>query len=283
MTDALWAQAPKVETPSGKVKEDENFPVGSFLIAKKLRPHVHAYYDFARAADDIADNPALPPQEKIDRLSLMASVLQGDKSAGAPSAVKLRASLRQTGVTPKHALDLLVAFKQDAVKQRYESWDELYEYCRFSAMPVGRYVLDLHGESHATWDASDALCSSLQVLNHLQDCGKDLAAMDRCYLPERILYRHNARVDDLRRPALTPGLRATIDELLVEVARLNGIARQLPVRTVSKRLRVETGSIVSLAERLTGHLRVGDPLASRVKLSKGDFVFSLLGSLKWLF
>ena len=271
-----------METPSGKVKEDENFPVGSFLIAKALRPHVHAYYDFARAADDIADNPALPPQEKIERLSLMAAVLQGDKAGGAPSAVKLRASLRETSVTPKHALDLLVAFKQDAVKQRYESWDELYEYCRFSAMPVGRYVLDLHGESHATWDASDALCSSLQVLNHLQDCGKDLAAMDRCYLPERILYRHNASIEDLRRPALTPGMRATMDELLAEVARLNGIARQLPVRTVSKRLRVETGSIVSLAERLTAHLRTGDPLAGRVKLRKSDFMLSLLGSLKWL-
>jgi farnesyl-diphosphate farnesyltransferase len=272
-----------VETPSGKVKEDENFPVGSFLIARALRPHVHAYYDFARAADDIADNPALPPLEKIDRLSLMAAVLQGDKAGGAPSAVKLRDSLRQTGITPKHALDLLVAFKQDAVKQRYASWDELYEYCRFSAMPVGRYVLDLHGESHATWDASDALCTSLQVLNHLQDCGKDLAAMDRCYLPADLLARYEAQIGDLRYLTLTPALRAVVDDLLVEVGRLNTLARALPVRTRARRLRVETGSIVSLAERLTRRLQNGDPLASRVKLSKADFVLSLLGNVRWLF
>ncbi len=282
MTDALWTNT-RVETPSGKVKEDENFPVGSFLIARALRPHVHAYYDFARAADDIADNPALPPLEKIDRLSLMAAVLQGDKAGGAPSAVKLRDSLRQTGITPKHALDLLVAFKQDAVKQRYASWDELYEYCRFSAMPVGRYVLDLHGESHATWDASDALCTSLQVLNHLQDCGKDLAAMDRCYLPADLLARYEAQIGDLRYLTLTPALRAVVDDLLVEVGRLNTLARALPVRTRARRLRVETGSIVSLAERLTRRLQNGDPLASRVKLSKADFVLSLLGNVRWLF
>ena len=282
MSETLWAAPAAIETPSGKVKEDENFPVGSFLIARKLRPHVHAYYDFARAADDIGDNPALPAAEKIERLSLMAAVLQGDTSAGAPTAEKLRASLRQTGVTPQHALDLLIAFKQDAVKSRYQSWDELYEYCRFSAMPVGRYVLDLHSESRATWDSSDALCASLQVLNHLQDCGKDLAEMDRCYLPEDILARHGATVLDAKRPALRPGLRATLDELLVEVTRLNRIAAELPRRTVDKRLKVETGSIVSLANRLTHLLQQGDPLAARVKLQKSDFILSLLGNLKWL-
>ena len=120
-----------LETPSGKTKEDENFPVGSFLIRPDLRRPVHAYYAFARNADDIADNPLLPPEAKLTRLDRMAAIVCGDSDAGAPTATALRESLRQTGTSARHALDLLTAFKQDAVKQRYKSWDELYEYCRY--------------------------------------------------------------------------------------------------------------------------------------------------------
>ena len=117
----------------------------------------------------------------------------------------LRRSLAETGVTPRHSTDLLIAFRQDATKQRYASWDELYEDCRFSAMPVGRHVLDLHGENPAaTHPPSDALCTSLQVLNHLQDGSRDLAALDRCYLPQDLLDRHGASVADLRGNAETP-------------------------------------------------------------------------------
>ena len=106
-------------------------------------------------------------------------------------------------MTPRHSLDLLIAFRRDATKLRYADWDELQDYCRYSAMPVGRHVLDLHGEDGATYEPSDALCTSLQVLNHLQDCVKDLAELDRCYLP-------GAPIDELRGPAATPALRACI-------------------------------------------------------------------------
>ncbi len=271
-----------LETPSGKVKEDENFPVGSFLIRPDLRAPVHAFYDFARGADDIADNPDLTPEAKLTRLDRMAAILCGETDAGSPAAARLRDSLRLTGTTTRHALDLLTAFKQDAVKQRYKSWGELYEYCRFSAMPVGRHVLDLHGEGRETWEPSDALTASLQILNHLQDCGKDLATMDRCYLPEDDLAAHGSSVADVRGYALTPGLRRTIDGLLDHVDRLNRIGEDLPKRVRDKRLKVETATILALAKRLARRLRKGDPLATRVKLSKSDFAFSLLGSLKWL-
>ena len=125
----------------------------------------------------------LPADEKIARLDAMEDVLLGARDEGSPSALRLRESLAATGVTPRHSLDLLIAFRRDATKSRYADWDELYDYCRYSAMPVGRHVLDLHGEDRATYVPSDALCTSLQVLNHLQDCVKDLAALDRCYLP----------------------------------------------------------------------------------------------------
>lgn len=112
-----------IETPSGKHAGTENFPVGSVLIRADLRPHVHAFYGFARAADDIADNPLLEPADKVRRLDRMAEILLGrgapaDDEAS-PTAARLRASLAETGVTPTHSLDVLVAFRRDATRLRY--------------------------------------------------------------------------------------------------------------------------------------------------------------------
>jgi farnesyl-diphosphate farnesyltransferase len=271
-----------VETWSGKDRGDENFPVGSLLIRRDLRAHVHAFYTFARNADDIADSAELSSDDKIARLDTMEDVLLGRRDADSPSAVRLRASLAETGVTPRHATDLLIAFRRDATKRRYADWDELFDYCRYSAMPVGRHVLDLHDEDRATYEPSDALCVSLQVLNHLQDCAKDLAALDRCYLPEDLLAQCGASLDDVRGAVETPELRRVFDTLLDRVAPLNRMAMDLPRLTRSRRLRLETAVIVGLAHRLAGRLRRGDPIARRVKLSKGDAVGSLLAALRYL-
>ncbi|HYZ61498.1 MAG TPA: squalene synthase HpnC [Acetobacteraceae bacterium] len=270
-----------VETWSGKDRGDENFPVGSALIRPALRPHVHAFYAFARNADDIADSPVLEPEDKVARLDRMEAVLLGQAADGSPSATRLRASLAETGVTPRHAQDLLIAFRQDATKRRYASWDELLDYCRYSAMPVGRHVLDLHGEDRATWEPSDALCSALQVLNHLQDCGKDLSALDRSYLPEDMLRAAGAEVADVFRDAETPGLRQVFGRLLDAVDRLNETAEDLPRRTRDRRLRIEVAVIVGLSRRLARRLRRGDPVATRVKLQKADVAGSLVSALRW--
>jgi farnesyl-diphosphate farnesyltransferase len=271
--------AANVETWSGKNRNDENFPVGSWLIAKALRPHVHAFYSFARNADDIADHPELDPAEKIRRLDRMEAVLTGAEATGAPSAATLRESLAQSGVSAIHARELLVAFRQDATKTRYENWAELMDYCRYSAAPVGRYVLDLHGESRATWPASDALCASLQVLNHLQDCAADLRGLDRCYVPQDWLARHHAQTDDIARATTQPGLRATFEAMLGETRALNAQAAALPRLVKSRRLRVETATIAGLARRLTHKLQHGDPLATRVKLQPADFLAASLAAL----
>ncbi|MBV8523507.1 MAG: squalene/phytoene synthase family protein, partial [Acetobacteraceae bacterium] len=230
--------AATVEQWSGKDRGDENFPVGSILISRSLRPHVHAYYAFARNADDIADSSILAAEDKIARLDVMEDVLLGRRNSGSPSAIRLRASLAETGVTARHATDLLIAFRQDALKRRYASWDELLDYCRYSAMPVGRYVLDLHREHPATHSPSDALCASLQVLNHLQDCVRDLAGLDRCYLPEDLLTLERASVEDVRLPAETPGLRRVFNVLLDQIDLLNRHAKGLPRVTRNRRLRM---------------------------------------------
>ena len=269
------------ESWSGKDRGDENFPVGSALIRPALRPHVHAFYAFARNADDIADSSALEPADKIARLDRMEAVLLGQADGGSPSGTALRGSLAQTGVTPRHAQDLLAAFRQDATKRRYASWGELHDYCRLSAMPVGRHVLDLHGEDPATHAPSDPLCAALQVLNHLQDGAKDLAALDRCYLPADLLDVAGARVEDLAGPQETPGLRQVFTRLLDEVDALHAAAAALPRRTRDRRLRMEVAVILGLSRRLARRLRRGDPVAGRVKLRKSDAALSLLAALRW--
>jgi farnesyl-diphosphate farnesyltransferase len=272
-----------VETASGKDRGDENFPVGSWLIRAGLRAHVHAFYDFARQADDIADNAALGADEKVARLDVMEAVLTGVSDAGSASALRLRESLQITGVSAIHARELLVAFRQDARKNRYASWDELMAYCRYSAAPVGRYVLDLHGESQESWAASDALCAVLQIVNHLQDAAPDLRSLDRCYVPQDLLAKYGAGTDDIARDKMLPGLRGVFDEMLAACDDLNKSAAALPGQVAARRLRVETAVIANLARRLTAKLQAGDALAGRVKLVKSDFVMAALQSIPRIF
>ena len=264
------SQFDAVETPSGKGASDENFPVGSMLLPARLRPHVARYYAFARAVDDIADNPDLAPDEKIRRLDLMARAVSGD-AAPDPSlvtATRLAASLAETGVAARHASDLTIAFKQDAVKLRYRDWADLMGYCENSANPVGRYLLDLHGEDPAGYPASDALCTVLQVLNHLQDCGDDRRELDRVYLPQDWMAEAGIDVGALAAASSPPGLRRVIDLCLDGTERLLIEARRLPGRLRSVRLALESAVIVRLAERLVRELRRRDPLAERVVLTK---------------
>ena len=268
-----------VEDWSGKSRDDENFPVGSALISARLRPHVHAFYAFARNADDIADSAELDAVDKVRRLDVMEAVLLGRRKDGSPSALGLRGSLAECGVTPLHACELLVAFRRDATKGRYADWGELLDYCRYSAMPVGRHVLDLHGERRASWAASDALCAMLQVLNHLQDCRKDLQALDRCYLPEDLMREFGTGVGDVLGAAETPGLRRVFSALLDRCDGLLTEAAGLPGLVRDRRLRLETAVILGLARRLAARLRLGDPVAGRVKLRRVDVAGSLFGAL----
>ena len=263
-----------IETPSGKGAGDENFPVGSWLLPAPLRPHVAAYYRFARAIDDIADNPALEPQDKIDRLSRFEAAVTGAE-AGDPAlatAHRMRDSLAETGVSARHCTDLVAAFKQDAIKLRYDDWADLMGYCALSANPVGRYLLDLHGESAKGYVFSDALCSALQVLNHLQDCQNDYLNLDRVYLPHDWL--KSAGIDErvLMRAFSTPGLRRVLNNCLDEVEDLLLTARLLPERLSSRALAMESAVILRLAQRLSVLLRARDPLAGRVALGRLDFL-----------
>ncbi len=270
----------EVETPSGKGAGGENFPVGSWLIPSELRPHVAAYYAFARAIDDIADNPKLAPVDKIAQLDGFAAALNGESPEPVyAKAQTLRATFTSTGIPLRHGLDLISAFKQDAVKSRYESWPELIDYCLRSAAPVGRFLCDLHGEDRSLYPLSDALCNALQVINHLQDCAKDCAEMDRVYLPQDWMRAEGTTVADLKNSATTPGLRRVLDACVAHTATLMTEARRLPKVMKHRRLAAETAVIVAVADKLTERLGREDPLAGRVALGAFGYMGTAAGGL----
>ena len=269
---------------ASKTATQENFPVASLLLHASKRATVMAYYHFARHADDIADSPALTPEEKLAGLDALEAGLQG--RADSP-AVALATTYAETvggdaGLI-EHAAQLLHAFRRDAVRDFCEDWGDLMAYCRYSAAPVGRFLLDLHGESHNTFPPGDALCNALQVLNHLQDCGKDYAELKRVYLPRDWLREAGLTVQVLGEKTSPPELRAVINRMLDATDGLIDLAQPLPGMIKDLRLRLQTAVTVKVAEALSKRLRTGDPLAERVRLGPlatfGAFISGIVHGL----
>lgn len=252
----------------GKTARDEGYPFGSFLLPRPLRPHVAAFYRFARQADDIADSPDIGESDKIALLNRLEAVLDGryDAAPVAQPTMQFRHSLLATGLAPAQAKALLAAFRQDARGWRCETWEDLVAYCRLSAMPVGRYLLALHGESTAAYGPADALCAAVQILNHIQDCRADQQVLGRVYLPAVWLRAEGASTGELTAAGCSPALRRVIDRVLDGTERLLEEAAPLPRHLDNRRLRAEAAVIHALAERLLLLLRSEDPVASRVKL-----------------
>ncbi len=251
---------------SGKDEGAENFPVASFLLKPEHRAPIMAFYRFARTADDVSDHPTTPPDEKLAHLAAMRATLAGEADVDAPSR-ELRDLLARLGLqgSAQHGLDLLEAFRRDVTKLRYASWDDLLDYCRWSAMPVGRFVLDVHGEDPAaTRPASDALCAALQVINHLQDCGKDRRMLDRVYIPEPELAAAGLDAGALDAPRASPALRAVIASLAERTGGLLDVSRPFASRLKDGRLALEVAVIQRFAEDLVRRLRTRDPLSERV-------------------
>ncbi len=278
MIKAALEDAPAtVEQPSGKDAAYENFPVGSFLLPPKARPHVAVFYHYARAIDDIADSNVLSAEEKIKRLDGFAAVVRGEISDEAYlTGIHMRKSLISSGVPERHCLDLIDAFKQDAIKNRYDDWDDLMHYCIRSAAPVGRYLIDLTGGTRNGYEASDALCNALQVINHLQDCKDDYQTLNRVYLPMNWMEEAGCDVTDLSASKQTPALRDVINRCLEETRNLMETARALPGDVKSRRLAMESAAIIRIADALIEKLAVQDPISTRVKLTKPGYVGCIL-------
>jgi len=268
------------EFRSGKGSHDENFPVASVLVRTRHRPAVLAFYEFVRVADDIADHASMKPDEKLARLDSLEATLLG-RNDDEPQGVTLRNVLRERGLSLVHAQHLLQAFRQDVTKLRYKDWDDLIDYCRFSAMPVGRFVCDVHGEPQSVWPANDALCAALQVINHIQDCAKDYRDLDRVYIPQHALAADGLDVTALGEARAGPALLHCLRGLVERTAQLLEESRPFALMINDSRLAMEVAAIQMLAERLIKVLRVRDPLSERVHLLKPAMLGIALKGVAW--
>jgi hydroxysqualene synthase len=266
------------ELRSGKTHRDENFPVASWIIHPRHRALILAFYNFVRTADDIADHATLGERDKLNYLDLLEAELlgQGDSQ---PEAVNLRAALAQRSMPPRHALDVLIAFRMDVTKLRYENWDEVIHYCRYSAMPVGRFMLDVHGESTSTWPASDALCAGLQINNHLQDCGKDYRDLNRVYLPRDALAAAGASVEALGQQQASAPLLQCLHSLAARTEILLNESKPLSAEVRDLRLGLEISVIQAFADKIVRLLKVRDPLSQTVHLGPAELIAHSLGGL----
>ena len=266
------------ELRSGKTHRDENFPVASRIIHPRHRALILAFYNFVRTADDIADHSTLGEREKLRLLDLLEAELlgQGDSQ---PEAVNLRRALAERSIPPRHAQDVLIAFRMDVTKLRYENWDELIHYCRYSAMPVGRFMLDVHGESTSTWAASDALCAGLQINNHLQDCGKDYRELNRVYLPRDALAACGASVEALGEKRASAPLLNCLHSLAVRTEALLNESKSLSAEVKDFRLGLEISVIQTFADKIVRLLKVRDPLSERVHLNPVELLMYSFGGI----
>jgi len=177
------------------------------------------------------------------------------------------------------AIDVLIAFRMDVTKLRYENWDEVIHYCRYSAMPVGRFMLDVHGESTSTWVASDALCAGLQINNHLQDCAKDYKNLNRVYLPRDALAASGAAVEMLGEAKSPPALLQCLQALAVRTETLLGESKSLAADVKDFRLGLEISVIQAFADRIVNLLKLRDPLSERVHLSPLELLGQSIGGI----
>lgn len=266
------------ELRSGKTHRDENFPVASWIIHPRHRAVILAFYNFVRTADDIADHATLPADEKLRYLDLLEAELLGHGDSQ-KEAVNLRNALAERSMPPRHAQDVLIAFRMDVSKLRYENWDEVIHYCRYSAMPVGRFMLDVHGESTSTWTASDALCAGLQINNHLQDCAKDYKNLNRVYLPRDALAAGGATVEMLGEAKSPPALLKCLHALAARTESLLDESKPLSAQVKDFRLGVEISVIQAFADRIVRMLKVRDPLSERVHLTPMELLAHSLGGI----
>lgn len=251
---------------SGKSHRDENFPVASRLIHPRHRAPILAFYNFVRTADDIADHATIEPQRKLELLDQLEQGLLGASEIN-PEAVALRHALNERRLSPRHAQDLLTAFRMDVTKLRYRDWDDLIDYCSYSAMPVGRFVLDVHGENTKCWPANDALCAALQIINHIQDCKEDYRNLDRVYVPMDAFAASGCDVSALGQAHASPELANCLHGLALRTEELLRTSDPFAAMIEDTRLSLEVSVIHALAQRLVHILQRRDPLSERVHLS----------------
>jgi phytoene synthase len=275
----------------------ENFPVASWLLPRHARRHVAAIYAFARIADDFADEPSRPAaqrlvlldawQRRLDDAAIGRVVITGEYQQDA-AFVALAETIRTLGdgrhAPAIHALltDLLSAFQQDVTTSRYDTWEEVQDYCRRSANPVGRLVLIVTGvHDEALAGRSDAVCTALQLTNFWQDLAADWSA-GRLYVPMEVVQFHRASLDDLDRRLWSPQWRDALRDVGERTRRLFDHGR--PVADgVRGRLKWELRATWLGGRRILDRLAEADydVFRARPALSRSDLPSLVAGAVRW--
>ena len=266
---------------SGKTDKNENFPVSSFLIDKQFKRHIKNLYVFARTADDIADNTSLKPSKKKSLLFKFDEIIKLKKKTNYTFLNNLIDTLNETQISKQFPRKLLKAFLQDASKVRYKNWEQLIHYCDNSASPVGRFVVNLHKEHKNNspdlmkkiYKGCDALCNSLQILNHIQDCKEDFLNLDRVYIPENYFKKENLNISEMLESRNRKKILEIFFKCLFKVENLLDESKQNIKLIRDDGLRKETFVIFNIAKKLTGLLKKNDPIKKKVKLSHIDLIF----------
>ncbi|KAB2927376.1 MAG: squalene synthase HpnC [Dechloromonas sp.] len=261
----------------------ENFPVASLLVPSKLRRPIEVIYRFARSADDIADEGDATAEQRLAGLAAYQAELDriaAGQTPQTPLFVDLAAVIRQHALPIQLFSDLLDAFAQDVVKQRYADYPELIDYCRRSANPVGRLVLHLFGRTDAEHlEQSDCICSALQLINFWQDVAIDWQK-DRVYIPQTDLPHFKVSEADIATGRWSANWAALMDFQIDRAEAL--MHRGLPlVHALPGRLGWEIRLTVQGGLRILERLRRvrGDVFRHRPKLGKWDWAVLLGRSL----
>ena len=253
-----------------KTQKEENFPVACKLFSPQNRVLITHYYNFARACDDIADNPSLTTKEKNKQLDDAENTLFNNGHF--LQAQVLREDFIKEKLDFSLATDLLVAFKRDAINKPYKTWAQLLDYCRYSAEPVGRFMLALHNENPSTYLPASALCTVLQLTNHIQDLRSDIFELNRNYLPEELLKKHKVSQKSLLSGKSSKSLQNLTNDILNRCRYLLKDARILPSIIKNRRLNFYICVTISLTDILINKLYNKDVMSDKVVLSKVDWL-----------
>lgn len=248
---------------------DENFPVGRF-IKKSLRHLVESYYQAAREADDITDNHELNIEEKQTHLN----ELQKDfmTAANDTAAGKLGRLFVAENLDYRLFTDLLAAFRKDVKGFSPLIWEQLLDYCRYSAAPVGRFMLAIHNQDPATYMPAEILCAVLQITNHLHDLKSDACLLRRCYIPFDLLEKFEVRITDFCLAQSTTCVKNLISDVVLRLQAMLDDAKILISLISDYRLRCEVGVIFSLTNSMLKKIQKEDVISKAPRLSGMDWL-----------
>ena len=260
----------------------ENFPVASKLLPKQLREPISAIYAFARIADDIADEGDASPQQRLDALEHhgqeLERALKGNTDLE-PVFIACADTIHRHKLDVQLFHDLLTAFSMDITTTRYPHFSDLINYCRYSANPIGRLLIQLVGKDNTiNKQYSDAVCTALQLINFQQDIEQDLVENDRIYLAQDEMQAANITEQQLRDKANSPDIQWFMKNQYLRADKM--LLSGYPLtKVLGKQLGLEVRITILSAHRIAHKLMQQKSIYDRPRLGKLDWIIIAIQAL----